>query len=229
VENLEWELTGAQHPKEIILIGAHYDSVLGSPGANDNASGVAALIEISRLLRTETPARTIRFVAFVNEEPPFFQTDKMGSRIYAARSREKGEKIVGMISLETIGYYSDEKGSRRYPFPFSFFYPDTGNFIGFVGNVSSRSLVHRTLEIFRSKTSFPSEGIAAPGWFPGIGWSDNWSFWEEGYPAIMITDTAPFRYPYYHTQHDTPDKIHYERMARVAEGLIEVIRHLAQQ
>jgi hypothetical protein len=228
VENLEWELNGAQHPKEIILIGAHYDSVLGSPGANDNASGVAAVLEISRLLRTETPARTIRFVAFVNEEPPFFQTGRMGSRIYASQSRQSGENIIAMISLETIGYYSDEKGSQRYPFPFSFFYPDTGNFIGFVGNVSSRPLVHEALDSFRGKTAFPSEGIAAPGWLPGIGWSDNWSFWEEGYPAIMVTDTAPFRYPYYHTRHDTPDKIHYERMARVVEGLIDVIRELAQ-
>jgi len=229
VENLEWELTSERHPEEIILVGAHYDSASGSPGANDNASGVAAVLEIARLLKTKTLSRTIRFITFVNEESPFFQTGKMGSRIYASRSRQRGEKIVAMFSLETIGYYSHEKGSQNYPFPLSFFYPDTGNFIAFVGNVSSRSLVQEALEIFRSKTAFPSEGIAAPGWFPGIGWSDNWSFWKEGYPAIMITDTAPFRYPYYHTQQDVPDNIEYEQMSRVAVGMSETVRALSQK
>jgi len=110
VENLEWELIGVSNPEEIILVGAHYDSVLGSPGANDNASGVAALLEIARLLKAERLSRTVRFVAFVNEEPPFFQTDKMGSRVYASRSRQRGEKIVAMLSLETIGCYCNEKG-----------------------------------------------------------------------------------------------------------------------
>ncbi len=227
VENLEWELTGVRNPEEIILVSAHYDSVLGSPGANDNASGVAALLEMSRLLETESLSRTVRFVAFVNEEPPFFQTDKMGSRIYASRSRQRGEKIVAMLSLETVGYYSDEKRSQRYPFPFSFFYPDTGNFIAFVGNVSSRTLVREAIELFRRNTAFPSEGIAAPGWFIGIGWSDNWSFWKEGYPAIMVTDTALFRYQYYHSQQDVPDRIDYERMARVVVGISQIIRELS--
>ena len=229
VENLEWELTSERHPEEIILVGAHYDSVSGSPGSNDNASGIAAVLEIARLLKAETLSRTIRFVTFVNEEPPFFQTGKMGSRIYASRSRQRGEKIIAMFSLETIGYYSHEKGSQNYPFPLSFFYPDTGNFIAFVGNVSSRSLVQEALEIFRSKTAFPSEGIAAPGWFPGIGWSDNWSFWKEGYPAIMITDTALFRYPYYHTHQDVLDNIEYEQMSRVVVGMSETVHALSQK
>lgn len=225
--NLAWELRGADHPDEILLVGAHYDSVLGSAGANDNASGVAAMLEIARLLKTKPLARTVRFVAFANEEPPFFQTAEMGSRVYAARSRARGENIVAMFSLETIGYYSDQKGSQSYPFPLNFFYPDTGNYIGFVGNISSRSLVREAIALFRSKAAFPSEGIAAPGWFPGIGWSDNWSFWKEGYPAVMITDTAPFRYPHYHTPRDTPDKIDYERMARVVAGLGQMICELA--
>jgi len=119
------------------------------------------------------------------------------------------------------------KGSQKYPFPLSFFYPDAGNFIAFVGNVSSRSLVQEALEIFRSKTAFPSEGIAAPGWFPGIGWSDNWSFWKEGYQDIMITDTALFRYQYYHSHQDVPDRIDYERMARVVVGISQIIRELS--
>ena len=227
VANLEWELIGAHHPEEIILLGAHYDSVLGSPGANDNASGVAAVLEIARLLKTETLSRTVRFVMFVNEEPPFFQTDKMGSRVYASRSKQRDEKIVAMLSLETIGCYYHEKGSQKYPFPFSFFYPDAGNFIGFVGNVSSRQLVREAIGIFRSNTAFPSEGIAAPSWVMGIGWSDHWSFWKEGYPAIMITDTALFRYQYYHSHQDVPDRIDYERMARVVVGISQIIRKLS--
>jgi Zn-dependent M28 family amino/carboxypeptidase len=226
VENLEWELIGVSNPEEIILVGAHYDSVLGSPGANDNASGVAALLEIARLLKAERLSRTVRFVAFVNEEPPFFQTDKMGSRVYAARCRQCNEKIVAMLSLETIGYYCHERKSQQYPFPFSFFYPSTGNFIGFVGNLSSRALVREAIEIFRSNTKFPSEGIAAPGWIMGIGWSDHWSFWKEGYPAIMITDTALFRYQYYHSREDVPNRIDYESMARVVIGINQIIREL---
>ncbi len=229
VENLAWELIGIHRPEEIILVGAHYDSVMGSPGANDNASGVAAALEIARLLKTQTLPRAVRFVMFVNEEPPFFQTDKMGSRIYAYRSRQRGEKIVAMLSLETIGCYCNEKGSQRYPFPFSFFYPDMGNFIGFVGNVSSRSLVRKAIEIFRSNTAFPSEGIAALGWITGIDWSDHWSFWKEGYPAIMITDTALYRYHYYHSHQDVPERIDYERTARVVVGISKVIRELSNK
>jgi Zn-dependent M28 family amino/carboxypeptidase len=227
VENLEGEIAGTQKPEEIVLVGAHYDSVPVSQGANDNASGVAAVLEIARLLRTEPFSRTVRFVAFVNEEPPFFQTGEMGSRVYASQSRKRGEKIIAMISLETIGYYSNKKGSQNYPFPFSLFYPDTADFIGFVGNTASRQLVHQVIGLFRKKTLFPSEGIAAPTWILGIDWSDHWSFNEEGYPALMITDTAFFRYDAYHTRQDTPDKIDYERMARVVRGISDIVCELA--
>jgi len=227
VRNLEATLPGASASDEIVVIGAHYDSVVGSPGANDNATGVAALLEIARLLAQEKPARSLRFAAFVNEEPPFFYTQEMGSRVYARRARERGEKIVAMLSLETIGYYADAKGSQRYPFPFSLFYPDTANFIGFVGNLASRDLVRACVASFRSRTAFPSEGLAAPGWMEGIHWSDHWSFWQEGYPAIMVTDTAPYRYAHYHARSDTPDKIDYERLARVVAGLAGVALDLA--
>ncbi|MCP4577722.1 MAG: M28 family peptidase [Deltaproteobacteria bacterium] len=227
VRNLEAERPGDSTREEIVLIGAHYDSVMGSPGANDNASGVSALLEIARLLANKKPSRTVRFVAFVNEEPPFFQTDHMGSRVYALRSRKRGEKISAMISLETIGYYSDDPKSQKYPFPFSYFYPKTGNFIGFVGNMSSRKLVCQVIASFRRHTDFPSQGAAAPGWITGIGWSDHWSFWQEGYPAVMITDTALFRYQHYHGRKDTPDKINYDCMARVVSGLARVIADLA--
>ena len=225
--NLIIEIPGNSRAGEIVIIGAHYDSVLGSPGANDNGSGVASLLEISRLLRRTGNARTIRLIAFTNEEPPFFLRRDMGSRVYASRARQKKENIVGMLSLETMGYYSEAPNSQEYPFPFSFFYPDTANFIGFVGNIRSRRLVQSCLAAFRRTTLFPSEGTAAPGWMTGIGWSDHWSFWREGYRGIMVTDTAFFRNENYHTRQDTPEKIDYNRLARVTKGLAEVVTELA--
>lgn len=229
VKNLAAEHAGTSVPQEIVVVGAHYDSVVGSPGANDNGSGVAAMLELARLLKEQKLDRSVRFVAFVNEESPFYYTEEMGSRVYAARARDQGEQITAMLSLETIGYYSDEPGSQHYPFPFSYFYPDTANFIGFVGNLSSRKLVRQALGAFRRHTAFPSEGVAAPGWITGIGWSDHWSFWRAGYPAIMITDTALFRYAHYHSPMDTPDKIDYARTARVVKGLSHVITVLAKE
>lgn len=168
VRNLEAVLPGVAAPGEVVVIGAHYDSVAGSPGANDNASGVAALLEIARLLARQQPARSVRFVAFVNEEPPFFYTPDMGSRVYARRARERGDNIVAMLSLETIGYYTDARDSQHYPLLFSPFYPDTANFIAFVGNLASRDLVKSCLVSFRGRTAFPAEGLAAPGWMAGI-------------------------------------------------------------
>jgi hypothetical protein len=227
LQNLEVELTGDSAPEEIIILGAHYDSIRGTPGANDNASGVAAMLEIARLLAGNTYSRTVRLVAFANEEPPFFYSEEMGSRVYVARSRQRGEQIKAMLALETIGYYSDQPGSQNYPIPFSLFYPDTGNFIGFVGNLSSRRLVRQAVGAFRASTPFPSEGVAAPGWMMGVHWSDHWSFWQAGYPAIMITDTALFRYQHYHAATDTPEKIDYPSLARVTRGLADVVTELA--
>lgn len=227
VMNVAAEVPGGALADEILVLGAHYDSVRGSPGANDNASGVAALLELARVMATARPSRTVRFVAFVNEEPPFFQSGLMGSRAYARRARERGENVVGMLSLETIGYYSNEPGSQRYPFPFRFFYPGKGDFIGFVGNLSSRRLVRRAIGSFRRNASFPSEGIAAPGWMTGIGWSDHASFWNEGYAAIMVTDTALFRYEHYHESTDTSDKLDFRRLTHVVEGLGYVVRELS--
>lgn len=224
--NLEIELPGTSRPEEIIIVGAHYDTVLNCPGANDNGSGVAALLEISRLLTNKKFSRTMRLVAFANEEPPFYFTDDMGSRIYASRSRKKNEQIVAMISLETMGYYSEEPDSQRYPFPFSVFYPNTANFIAFVGNIASRHLVHQSIGAFRKYTKFPSEGLAAPALITGIGWSDHWSFWQENYPAIMVTDTAFFRYQHYHTAQDTPEKLDYSRLSRVVIGMSKMIAEL---
>lgn len=228
VVNIEAERRGVVQPDEIVVVGAHYDSVTGSPGANDNASGVAALLELSNAFRKSAPRRSVRFVAFVNEEPPYFQTQLMGSRVYAAAARERGERIVAMLSLETIGFYSDAAGSQHYPAPLASFYPDTGNFIGFVSNRDSARLLHRAIGIFRETTPFPAEGLAAPTLITGIGWSDQWSFWQEGYSGIMVTDTAPFRYPHYHQSSDTPDKLDYGRMARVTKGVEAILQRLPE-
>jgi Zn-dependent M28 family amino/carboxypeptidase len=229
VNNIEAVLPGHGAADEIIVVGAHYDTVTDCPGANDNASGVAALLELARVLAGTTLSRSVRFVAFANEEAPFFYGDEMGSNLYAARAQAQGERIEAMLSLETLGYYTDKPGTQKYPFPFSWFYPDSGNFVGFVGNLSSRSLVRKAVAAFRSSTAFPSEGVAAPSGIEGIHWSDHWSFWQAGYPAIMVTDTAPFRYPYYHTANDTPAQLDYTGLARVTSGLAEVVGVLASQ
>jgi len=229
LNNLEAVLPGHDAADEIIVVGAHYDSVAGSPGADDNASGVAALLELARLLAGTTLSRSVHFVAFANEEAPFFYGDEMGSNLYAARAQAQGKRIEAMLSLETMGYFTDQPGSQRYPFPFSLFYPDTGNFIGFVGNLASRALVRQAIGVFRASTPFPSDGVAAPSGIEGIHWSDHWSFWEAGYPAIMVTDTAPFRYPHYHEATDTSEQLDYSGFARVTSGLVEVIGMLATQ
>ena len=224
--NIEAEISG--NSPEIIVIGAHYDSVFGSPGANDNGSGVAAVLALARRFASAKPKQTLRFVAFVNEEPPYFLSGEMGSQVYARRCKERGDKISGMISLETIGYFSDTLNSQKYPSPgLGLFYPNVGNFIGFVSNVHSRALLRRVIAVFREQAKIPSEGASLPAFIPGVSWSDQWSFWQQGYRAIMVTDTAPFRYPYYHSSTDTPDKLDYDRFTLVVSGMEKVIQELA--
>jgi hypothetical protein len=227
VRNLEVERPGAGRAGDIVVVGAHYDTVPGCPGADDNASGVAMLLELAGRFAAAQPARTLRFVAFVNEEPPYFQTDEMGSLHYAARARARGERVVAMLSLESLGYYSEVEGSQRYPVPFALVYPRRADFIGFVGNVRSRALVRQVVGAFRRRAALASEAVAAPAWIPGIGWSDHWAFWRHGYRAVMVTDTALFRYPHYHQAADTPAQLDYVRLARLADGLAAVVAELA--
>jgi Peptidase family M28 len=223
--NIEVEIPGAR--PEILLIGAHYDSVFGSPGANDNGTGVAATLALARRFAGRRTDHTLRFVAFVNEEPPYFLSDEMGSFVYAGRCKARGDKISAMISLETIGYFSDAPRSQTYPSPgLGIFYPKVGNFIGFVSNVQSRTLLRRVVALFRKHAKIPSEGAALPAFIPGVSWSDQWSFWRNGYPGIMVTDTAPFRYPHYHSSSDTPDKLDYDRFTLVVSGIEKVIEDL---
>jgi Zn-dependent M28 family amino/carboxypeptidase len=225
--NLVVEQKGSGQPGGIVLVGAHYDSLIGTPGANDNATGVALLLEMSRAFKQEPPARTVRFVAFVNEEPPYFLTGQMGSSVHARQARRRGEDILAMFSLETMGYYSNARGTQRYPFPFGLAYPSTGNFLAVVGNLPSRPLVVDFLRHFMATSDFPVEGVATFEWIPGINWSDHWSFWKEGYPALMLTDTAPYRYPEYHSRFDVPERINPGEFARAAHGVIHAVRRLA--
>lgn len=224
--NLEVEIQGQTRPSEIVIVGAHYDSVQGSPGANDNGSGTAACLELAKKFATTKLDRTLRFVFFTNEEPPYFQTETMGSWRYARRCKERKEDIVAILSLETMGYYTDAKDSQKYPPLLQPYYPSTGNFVGFVGNLESKSLLTQVITAFRRHTQFPSEGGSLPGTMTGVGWSDHWSFWQFGYRGVMVTDTAPFRYPHYHRQSDTADKLNYEALARITLGLEPVIREL---
>jgi hypothetical protein len=225
--NLLVEIQGVREPERIVLVGAHYDTAPGTPGANDNGSGVALLLEMSRALRDARPHRTIRFVAFTNEEPPHFFSERMGSRVHAREAKRRGERVAAMLSLETIGYYADAPGSQGYPPPFSLFYPRRGNFLAVVGDLASRGLVVDFLRHFMAAGDFPVEGVATAGWIPGINWSDHWSFWKEGYPAVMLTDTAPFRYPEYHRAGDRPDRMTWPAFARASAGIIAAVRGLA--
>ena len=225
--NVEVVLEGASGGAQSIVVGAHYDSVLGSPGADDNASAVAALLELGRALADSARERTLRLVAFVNEEPPFFFWGKMGSQVYAGAARQRRDDIRLMLSLEMLGYYSDGHHTQRYPPLFRWFYPDRGNFIGFVSNLRSRRALGRVYRAFRNHCDFPVQRAAVPSWIPGVSWSDHVSFWQQGYPALMVTDTAFYRNPYYHTAEDTPDKLDYARLTRVANGLADALRELA--
>ena len=226
--NILVELDGAERAGEILVIGAHYDSAVGTPGADDNASGVAVLLETARLLRGRQFPRTIRLIVFPNEERPYFGTDLMGSRVSAGRARQAGEDIIGMISLEMLGYYSTRPGSQVYPEIIRPLYPEQGNFLAFVANMDSLGLLREAIAGFRAARALPSEGMAAPLWLvDDIRRSDNSAYWHFGYPALMLTDTSNFRNPHYHTEGDTPATLDYGRMARAVDGLVSMARALA--
>lgn len=226
--NLEVRLSGSGATDEILVVGAHYDTVRGTPGADDNASGVAVLLELARLLQGTEHERDIRLVAFVNEEAPHFGSDAMGSLTYAREARARGEAIVGMISLEMLGHYTDAPGSQAYPPLLDLVYPDRGNFVACVGNLRSRRLVRRVTGAFRRHAEIPSEGLAAPELLRDIFRSDHWAFWEMGYPAMMLTDTADFRNPHYHGPGDTWDTLDYASMARLTPALAKTLAQLGR-
>lgn len=218
VENIIAEKKGTLMPDEIIIIGAHYDTCF-NPGADDNASAVAGLLELARFISDKKTHRTVRFIAFVNEEPPFYKTDDMGSRVYAKAAKKAKEDIRAVVVLEMIGRYSDRPNSQQYPPFFGLFYPNKADFIAVVGNLRSRWLTKKITSSFKERVDFPIESISTFGFIPGVDFSDHWSFWKEGYPAVMVTDTAFYRSPDYHNESDTYEKLDYEKMAEVVKGL----------
>ncbi len=214
---------------ETLVIGAHYDSADDSPGANDNASGVAALLELARELVDHRPERhRLRLVFFVNEEAPYCKTPDMGSWRFAEMlKRRKEEHVTGMIALETLGYFSSEPGSQMLPFPFNRIYDDRGDYVAFVGLPRARRLTHAATRAFRQTRAFPSIGGIAPPFVDGIDLSDHWAFDQFAIPALMITDTAPFRNPFYHRLDDTPDKVDCRSLAAIVDGLVGMVEGLA--
>ncbi|MEW6162465.1 MAG: M28 family peptidase [Nitrospirota bacterium] len=203
-----------------LIIGAHYDTVPGTPGADDNASGIAGLLELARLAALKPSPRTVRFVAFTLEEPPLFKTRHMGSYMYAKSLKKEKVKVEGMISLEMIGYFCERKGCQNYPLPFfKLFYPEKGDFIAFVGNISSRAFTKGVKNAFQKASTLPVESLNTVSIIPGVDFSDHSSFWSFGYPAFMITDTAFYRNPNYHTAGDRAHTLDYKRMALLINGL----------
>jgi len=227
-ENIYVVRKGTTRPDKILVIGAHYDTVPGTPGADDNASGVAGLLELARVFADEQPGITLHFVAFALEEPPFFRTKQMGSYVYAKKLNDERSEVEGMICLESMGFFRDGPDSQMFPLPFfRFFYPTTGNYITFVSDFQSKSLLNRAKNAFSQKSSLPAESLSSFAIIPGIDFSDHRSFWKFGYDAIMVTDTAFYRNPNYHGIGDVPSTLDYERLAEVVIGLKASIRELA--
>lgn len=215
--------------EERIIVGAHYDTAGPLPGADDNASGVAGLIELARLLGRQSPPLRVELVAFTLEEPPYFRTTGMGSSVHAESLRQHNVRVRAMFSLEMIGYFSDAPGSQQFPIgPLSVFYPSTGNFIGVVGRLGDWSLVRRTKAAMRKASPLPVYSINAPGIVPGVDFSDQLNYWRAGYDAVMITDSAFYRNRNYHTAQDTAEKLDYKRMAMVVEGVHAAVAEIAK-
>ena len=226
--NVIAEVPGTGRADEIVVLGAHYDTVPGSPGANDNASGVAVLLALAAKFQDRPQARTLRFVAFTNEEHPFFRTRDMGSQAYVRALQEAGDDVRAAISLDGVGYFSDEPGSQHYPLaPIAWFYPERGDFIGFITRSRDAPLLRQAIDGFRRSGRIPSHGTALPEWVPGVTRSDHRSFWDGDFPAFLVTDTLPFRDPQYHRPGDTPGRLDYLGMARVTLGLERSLKALA--
>ncbi|HSP79430.1 MAG TPA: M28 family peptidase [Myxococcaceae bacterium] len=206
--------------EERLILGAHYDAAHGAPGADDNASGVAALLELAEVLGQHPPPMRVDLIGFTLEEPPHFRMPTQGSKVHARALRAEGVKVHAMIAVESIGYFSDAPDSQQYPLAaLKLRYPSTGNFIGVVGRGEERELVRTVHQAMRAASPLPVESLTAPRGLEGVDFSDHASFWDEGYPAVMVTDTALFRNPNYHTPGDTWDTLDYARMAQVVEGL----------
>ena len=226
VKNIICVKTGLSAPGEIIVVGAHYDT-FNNPGADDNASGVAGMIELAEYAAPKEYARTIKFIAFANEEPPFFKKEGMGSAVYAKAAAERKDDIKAALVLEMIGYFSEEKRSQRYPPLIGAFFPAKGNFIAQISNFKSRKLAGRIDKVFKEATKLPLRTASLPSFVPGVDFSDHRSFWGAGYPAMMFTDTSFYRTPHYHKFSDLPETLNYAYMAAFLDGMKAVVDDLA--
>jgi hypothetical protein len=228
VGNLIIQIASGENPSSHFILGAHYDSVEGTVGADDNAAAIAVQMETARHLKNMTGDgkmdASVKFVSFVLEEPPTFATRHMGSKVYARRARRDGEKLDGMICLEMVGYFCDQPGCQSYPFPLMFMnYPKEGNFIGIVGNSRSRGLTRSLEQAFGKNPELPVVALTVPlnGWvMPAVRLSDHSAFWDEGYKAVMVTDSAFYRNPHYHLPSDTMDKLDFRRMTELVKSLL---------
>lgn len=214
---------------EVMVVGAHYDVAGEQPGADDNASGVAGLLELARLLKGQSLRQRVELVVYTNEEPPFFRTPYMGSAIHARSLTESGKRASLMLSLECIGYFSDEPGSQDHPVRLlNAIYPTTGNFISLVGFYQDGDISRQVKAAMKSASDLPVYSINAPGFVVGVDFSDHLNYWNEGYVGMMVTDTAFYRNKAYHTPEDTADRLDYRRMAKVVDGVRAVVmRHAA--
>jgi Zn-dependent M28 family amino/carboxypeptidase len=212
----------------VVVIGAHYDACEELPGADDNASGVAGLIELARLLKEKPPQNfAVELVAYSTEEPPFFRTEGMGSFIHAQSMKSQNKEVIAMVSLEMIGYFSDEPGSQNFPMALlKLFYPSKGNFIAVVSNFASYELTGKFKKAMTNATDLPVYSMNGPSMLRGVDFSDHLNYWKLGYPAVMVTDTAFFRNEAYHTKEDTFDRLDYEKMAKVVEGVAAAVQSL---
>jgi Zn-dependent M28 family amino/carboxypeptidase len=227
--NVVATIPGTEPAAAPIVVGAHYDAYGELPGADDNASGVAVLLELARSLAGTRPRRPVRLVAFVNEEPPFYASQDMGSWRYAQDLAASGTGVELMISLEMVGCFSDEPGSQEFPAGvLRLFYPSRGNFVAVVGDLGSGAAIRRVKRGMRATGAIRVYSFRAPGWVDGVDWSDHWSFRQLGFQAVMVTDTAFLRNPRYHTRHDTADTLDYERMEGVVRAVHGVVRDVAE-
>lgn len=228
VANIVAKIDFSGNPKKCYVVGAHYDSVWGTVGADDNASAIAVQLETARQLRSKLGEKEldlrVQFVSFPLEEPPTYGTRHMGSKVYAKKAKREKERIDGMICLEMVGYTCQQEGCQSYPFPLMFMgYPKKGNFIGIVGNLSSTGFTNSLYKAFRKNQDLPVIKLTVPlgGWaMPSVRLSDHASFWDQGYKAVMITDSAFYRNPHYHQPSDTMDKLDFQFMAELVESLV---------
>ncbi len=228
VQNVEVHVSGGKHGDQTIVVGAHFDSHPGTPGADDDASGVAAVLELARVFRDQRLERTLRFVFFTNEEEPDLKTDHMGSLAYAKDLVTQGLEVVGMLNIDGIGAFSVAPGSQREPAESGTHYPSTADFLAIVGNEPSRAFLERVTASMKKHTAVPVFGDVFAAETPFSASSDHWSFWRVGIPAVMITDTAPLRYVDYHQKTDLPDRLDFDRMSRVVAGIRDMLEDVAE-